>query len=141
MKTSRMIIRTTTVGLIVLTAACSGGDTAGPADNGDVAEVIVRLATATSYSLDGFEGPADSVALFADLRDSHAKAVGDRQVTWQVQLANGAQAGDSIASIVSTGTRTATLVFHQDVLVGVVASVLRTDGSSRSGTLYMIRSP
>lgn len=137
MKTSQRIIRTIAAGIVALTGACSGAGLTDPADSADVGSVSVSLAT-IPYALNGFEGPADSVALVAYIRDTRNNAINNRPVTWELLLTNGTQAGDTIASIVSTGPRTATMVFHRDVVVGVVASVRRTDGTSRSDTLYMV---
>lgn len=140
MKTSHVTIRAIAAGIIILSAACSGSGSTAPGDSGDVARVTVSLVT-VAYGLNGFEGPADSIALVAYVKDGRDNLISDRPVTWQVQLSNGVQAGDTIASIASTGPRTATLVFHRDVMVGVVASAVRADGVSRSGTLYMVRTP
>lgn len=137
MKTSVMTIRAMTLGLVLLSAGCSGSDATTPVDNGDVAKVTVRPAIVRG-ALNGFEGPVDTVAVIADVRDRRDNPMSDRAVTWQLRLSDGAQAGDSIATIASTGTQTASLVFHGHVMVVVVASVLGNDGVSRSGTLYVV---
>jgi hypothetical protein len=121
--------------VIFLTAACTATDLTSNTD-GDVAKVTVSVFP-VEINNSGFGLPPDTVVVVADVRDARGRVISNGLVTWQMELVNGSPVADTIATLVPTGTRTATVRIRRSITVGVVATAVGADNVSRSGMLYL----
>jgi hypothetical protein len=85
----------------------------------------------------GFSIPSDTIHVLAFVRDERGSLIDQRKIEWRLELPDGKPPGDSIATISATGPRIARVTFRRAAFVGVVASVERNDGTTKSGVVYV----
>lgn len=127
--------------VLLLIGACTSSEVNGPTDNPDVAIVSVKLASPSFGAGNDFGEDHPDADLIATLLDSRGNLISDRSVTWELQQIEGNDPPDTIAALMPTGARTATVIARRNGAVAVVASVVGADGVPRSGTLYLALAP
>lgn len=124
--------------MFLVAALISTACTDSPAGLRDrsVAEVTVHV-TSPPTSMNGFAWNSDTVDVAVEVRDGQRVVIRDLPAAWRLEMADGTPVPDSIAYVRSVGTQAATIIFRRESLVGVVATVVSSDGTLRSGRLYM----